>query len=140
MSWLSKIFGLIFIGLFIVFVAAHPRWEQLARVVAERMNVSEEYRIQEAWKAVISVDTQLHEYFHRKLGNDRKTEANDILNSAYAETNACVREFYAGGLEDRFRDCIRHVTHLHMDRLKSQRDKNYGVQQASGASRLKIWH
>ncbi|XP_016959873.1 uncharacterized protein LOC108031165 [Drosophila biarmipes] len=140
MSWLSTTFRHIFILtlLLAIWASVHPRWEQMAHKVARQMNFTNEYRIQRAWEEVQAVEKQVHSYYHRKLANKKKSDAQGVLDSAYAETRHCVRRFYEGEQEERFGDCIRHVIDLHLGRLQAHNKIGEG-QQASGASRLKVW-
>ncbi|EDX12404.1 uncharacterized protein LOC6727521 [Drosophila simulans] len=139
MSWLSTIIGIILLTLLCtVWIAAHPRWEQMAQAVATQMKYDDRYRIHTASKAAKKVDTQIHD-FYVKLENQKKVAAREILDSAYTETTKCIEVFYSGELEQQFKDCIEHVTSLHMERLKSLLQITT-KRQASGASRLNIWH
>ncbi|KAI8046644.1 hypothetical protein M5D96_002857 [Drosophila gunungcola] len=111
----------------------------MAYDVAKEMNVTDESRVQEAWKSAISVGMQLDYYFYRKLGKDKKTGALGVLDSAYTDAIVCIRSYYEGVQMERFKDCIRHVLELHMARLQSHSDK-FSEARSSGASRLQIWH
>lgn len=139
MSWLSTIFGIILITLLCtLWIAAHPRWEQMAKAVASKMNYDDQHRIHTASRAAKNVDAQIHD-FYVKLENQKKVAAREVLDSAYTETTKCIEVFYSGELEQTFKDCIEHVTRLHMERLRSLLQITT-KRQASGASRLKIWH
>uniref|UniRef100_A0A6P4F7N3 Uncharacterized protein LOC108048744 n=1 Tax=Drosophila rhopaloa TaxID=1041015 RepID=A0A6P4F7N3_DRORH len=139
MSWLSKSFGLILLTFLLTIWASSPRWEKMASDVAKKMNVTDETRIDEAWKAAISVDTQLHDYFYRKLAFGKKSSARGVLDSAQADMISCIERFYNGEQEERFKDCVRHVLDLHLVRLKAFSDKSSDGRGSSGASRLQVW-
>lgn len=140
MSLLSVIFFTFFLS-FLVIWAAPPQWDRLALDMAAEKNVTTRWRIQEAWKATIASDTQLHEYYNI-MTNIEKEKSEHIMKHAHDEVNRCVYEFYMGSPMERFSDCVRHVTSLHLTRLKNIRKaSNHTVERAiSGASRLKIWH
>ncbi|XP_039494181.1 uncharacterized protein LOC120453501 [Drosophila santomea] len=140
MGWLSTSFGIILLTLlFTIWIAAHPRWDQMAKVVASKMNYTDRHRIQKAAKAAKYVDTQIDDFYVRKLENQKKVAAREILDSAYTETSKCIRRYYGGEHLQQFNDCIQHVIQLHIDRLRSLLQITT-ERQSSGASRLNIWH
>ncbi|KAH8276306.1 hypothetical protein KR026_010321 [Drosophila bipectinata] len=140
MSWLSLICFTSFMT-FLVIWASPPQWDRLALEMAAEKNITTEWRIQEAWKATIASDTQLHEYYN-EMKNTEKEKAERVLRHAYDEVNRCVYEFYMGWPMERFTDCMRHATSIHLTRLKNIRKATdyLAKRAASGASRLKIWH
>ncbi|XP_016997227.3 uncharacterized protein [Drosophila takahashii] len=141
MSWLSTTFGFFCFLTFLLatWASVHPRWEQMASDVASETNFTNAARIEEARKEAMSVDKQVHLYYHSKLPNKKKSDASGVIESVYIETTVCIRKYYEGEQLERFRDCIRHVINLHLDRLKVYNKIGEGSQAANGASRLKIW-
>ncbi|KAH8313335.1 hypothetical protein KR067_004297 [Drosophila pandora] len=140
MSWLSIVFCTFCLALLVIW-ASPPQWDRVALDMAAEKNVTTRWRIQEAWKATVASETQLHEYYN-ELTNLEKEKSERIMKHAHAEVNRCVYEFYMGSTMERFTDCVRHVTSLHLTRLKNIRTAtNHTEERAiSGASRLKIWH
>ncbi|KAH8280142.1 hypothetical protein KR018_010676 [Drosophila ironensis] len=141
MSWLS-VQGIILLPLAILVTwALPPMWDNLPLNLSEDYNVTNQWRIDEAWKATISVDIQLHEFYYKELNNRAKDHAKHIMKSANDEVNKCVSFFYTGSTLERFLDCMRHVLSRHMTQMSNLK-ANSNVKEAmvNGGSRLKIWH
>nr|AAO00987.1 CG14294-PA [Drosophila erecta] len=103
------------------------------------MNYNEPDRIQKAAKAAKKAETKIYDFYVRKLENQKKVAAREILDNAYFETVYCIKTFYEGGMELQFNDCMQHVIDLHIGRLKSLLQITT-ERYSSGASRLNIWH
>ncbi|KAH8382193.1 hypothetical protein KR009_002232 [Drosophila setifemur] len=135
MSWLSGVFGILLITILAIW-AHPPTWHRMALDKAAEKNVSVKWKIMEAWKATIAVDTKLHEYYIDRLNNPEKQRAERIMGSAHDSVNDCVEKFYQGLTMERFQDCMHHVVSLHFTRLENVKKNTEPVD--SGASRLKI--
>ncbi|KQS38808.1 uncharacterized protein Dere_GG16304 [Drosophila erecta] len=91
MGWLSTTFGIILLTLlFTIWISAHPRWDQVAKEVASKMNYNEPDRIQKATKAAKKAETKIYDFYVRKLENQKKVAAREILDNAYFETRKCM--------------------------------------------------